>query len=147
MIKAKPVVPDQFWILRENNRKVGNIEANSGGYAVNINGKTLKVKSLNMITEGMPIDFQEPVTQTKLSNDNQVHGYPTTHTPYNAVFDVRHQLPLWTQEPCSRSWIAAGWYRVQQHRNWQIVLCPKLIRLERYPYQGPFYTVEEARQA
>ena len=35
---AKPVVDKQFWILQENNQKVGNIEACAGGYQVKING-------------------------------------------------------------------------------------------------------------
>ena len=144
MIEAKPVVPDQYWILREHDRKVGNIEATAGGYAVSINGKTMRVQNLNMLAEKIDIDFQIPVLVSKDTTQNQVHGYPTTATPYNAVFNVQHQLPLWTEDPRSRSWLAAGWYRMQHHRNWQVALCPKLILLQRCTYRGPFHTREEA---
>jgi hypothetical protein len=36
MLVAKPVIDKQFWILQENNRKVGNVEACAGGYQVRI---------------------------------------------------------------------------------------------------------------
>lgn len=144
MIQAKPVIPNQYWILREHDRKVGNIEANSGGYVLNLNGETTKVKTLNMLVERVPISFEPAFTTTHRDSGNQVHGYPTTDFPFNAIFDVKHQLPLWTKEERSRSWIAAGWYLVRQHRDFKVMQCPKLILLERYEYQGPFYTQQEA---
>lgn len=145
MIQAKPVVPDQYWILRQDDRKVGNITADAGGYAVNINGETVRVKNLTTLMQRVPINFQASVVPDSAKETHEVHGYPTTELPYNAVFDVQHQLPLWTQEPRSRSWLTAGWYRVQQHRDWKVVWCPKLILLQRYTYQGPFRSAEEAR--
>jgi len=145
MIQAKPVIPDQYWILRDQGRKIGNIEAEPGGYAINLNGQVTRVKTLTMLADRMPIDFQAPTLTAVPENKNEVHGYPTTSTPHNAVFDVKHQLPLWTQKARSRSWVTAGWYRVKQHRDWKVMLCPKLILLERYSYQGPFKTQAEAR--
>ena len=38
-IVAKPIVKDQFWILKQDDRKVGNIEATDDGFAVRINNK------------------------------------------------------------------------------------------------------------
>jgi hypothetical protein len=144
MIQAKPVIPDQYWILREDDRKVGNIEAEAGGYLVNLNGETVKIKTLTTLTKRVDIDFLSIPRSEPETARNQVHGYPTDETPHNAIFDVKHQLPLWTREPRSKSWYAAGWYRIKQHRNWITVQCPKLIVLERYQYQGPFHTREEA---
>jgi hypothetical protein len=148
MIEAKPVIPDQYWILREHDRKVGNIEVSDSGYQVSINGRSLVIKNLDSLTAAMPIDFK-PVTRAEPQPDtvSSVHGYATSAPAYNAIFDVKHQLPLWTREPRSRSWLAAGWYRVRQHRNWRIVHCPKLILLERYQYQGPYHSADEARGA
>lgn len=147
MIQAKPVIPNQYWILREHNRKVGNIEAEAEGYSLNINGKSAKFQTLDMIRERVGVDFVAGPTLSVNNLDHQVNGYPTTHKPHNATFDVKYQLPLWTREPRSKSWLAAGWYRVQQHRNWQVILCPKRILLERYQFQGPFVTREEATGA
>ena len=145
MIEAKTVIPDQYWILREHDQKIGNIEAESGGYVINLNGAKTRVDNLKMLKQKIGIDFVKTPTIKPKPVGKEVHGYPTTAHPYNAIFDVKHQLPLWTQEPRSRSWLAAGWYRVRQHRDWCVVQCPKLILLERYEYQGPFFSKEEAQ--
>lgn len=148
MIEAKPVVPDQYWILREHDRKIGNIEATDRGYQVSLNGRSVMIKNLDALTAQLPIAFQDiPRVETVSEAVDSVHGYATSAPAYNAIFDVKNQLPLWTREPRSRSWLAAGWYRVRQHRTWRIMHCPKLIVLERYQYQGPFHSAEEARGA
>lgn len=148
MIIAKPVIPNQYWILRDNDRKIGNIEADpSGGFQVKINNRVEKFKTITTIKKKVDINF-EPLQKKKQEPiSNSVNGYHTTHRPYNAIYDVKHQVPLWTREPRSRSWYAAGWYRVQQGRNWIVIECPKLIMLERYDYQGPFHTQQAAEQA
>lgn len=144
MITAKPVIPNQFWILKEDDRKIGNIEVNDSGYSVRINNSVTNYKTLSMLKERVSVDFQEAMVKSSPEVENQVHGFPTEHYPHNPVMDVRQQLPLYTCEPRSRSWYAAGWYRVQQHRTWEAVLSPKLILLQRYRYQGPFRTQAEA---
>lgn len=144
MIVAKPVVPDQYWILQENNQKIGNIEANPDGFAVRINNDITNYKTLSMIQERISVDFQLVEKKLVEAPEFQVHGFDTVEKPYNPVLDIKHQLPLYTCEPRSRSWYAAGWYRVRQGRNWDVVQCPKLILLQRYRYQGPFKTKQEA---
>lgn len=146
MIKAKPVVPDQYWILRDQDHKIGNIEIDNGEYVVSINGNRSRFKNLNSLVNTIRVDFEIAPSAVKDTVQHHVHGYPTPTPAYNAIFDVQHQLPLCTKEPRSRSWIAAGWYRVKQHRQWTIMQCPKLILLQRYTYQGPFYTAEEAQK-
>jgi hypothetical protein len=145
MIKAKPIRPEQYWILRDREHKIGNIELDQGDYVVSISGSQTRFRDLRDIAQSVGIDFEPTVTTQDSSQTHQVHGFPTTAPAHNAVFDVRHQLPLWTTEPRSRSWLAAGWYRVQQHHNWRVMQCPKLIILERYPYRGPFRSREEAQ--
>ena len=41
---AKPIVKNQFWIVTDGNKKVGNIEANNAGYGVRLNGTFLQFK-------------------------------------------------------------------------------------------------------
>jgi hypothetical protein len=147
MIKAKTVIPDQYWILRDHDHKIGNIEIDGGEYVVSINGRSKRFKNLDVLSSSIRIDFDATKPVSTAEPGYHVHGYPTMSVAHNAVFDVKHQLPLWTQEPRSRSWLAAGWYRVKQHRDWQIMQCPKLIILQRYAYQGPFHTLEEAQGA
>jgi hypothetical protein len=145
MIKAKAVVPEQFWILRQDDQKIGNIEATADGYSVSINGKSMVVKNLNTFSQQVSIKFENYTKEQKEEAVYDVHGFPTSAPAYNAVFDVKHQLPIWTTEPRSRSWLAAGWYRVKQHRDWKVIYCPKLIFLERYTYQGPFGSLDQAK--
>jgi hypothetical protein len=144
-IIAKPIVKDQFYILTKDNKKIGNIEATGDGFAVKINNKIMPFKTMAMIRKQVDIEF--PAVGNKPSREPasyQVQGYPSGSRVYNPIWDVQHRLPLFTKNNKSRSWFAAGWYQVKQRRTWSIVQSPKLITLERYPYQGPFYTKEEA---
>jgi hypothetical protein len=148
MIVAKTVIPNQYWILREDDRKVGNIEAGPEGFQVRINDQVESFKTIHTIKKTTRIEFEAAVTRKPVtSTARSVYGYHTTSRPYNGVYDVKHQVPLWTREPRSRSWLAAGWYRVKQGRSWQIVECPKLIMLERYEYQGPYMTQKQALES
>ena len=144
MIIAKPVIPNQFWILKDGDHKIGNIEAGADGFSVKIGNNTQHYKDINIIKQKIQIAFEPVVKNKKVSDSNASYGFPTTSKSYNAIYDVKHQVPLWTREPKSKSWYAAGWYRVRQGRSWTVELCPKLITLQRYPYQGPFYTEEQA---
>lgn len=147
MIQAKPVIPDQYWILRDQDRKVGNIQVDGHQYIVNIGTVQHRFSDLQTLAHAVNIVFEHSNPSLLDPPQTEVHGYPTHSRAYNAVFDVRHQLPLWTTHARSRSWLAAGWYRIRQHRTWKAVYCPKLIILERYQYQGPFRTLQEAQTA
>lgn len=143
MIEAKPVIDKKYWILKQDNRKVGNVQAESDGYTVRINDQVGKFKTMPMVRQRVNIEFSPPEKVTKPAPD-QVHGYATGCRAHNPMWDVRHRLPLFTKEKKSKSWFAAGWYAVRQHRSWKIVRNPKLIVLERYQYRGPFHTREAA---
>lgn len=145
MIIAKAVIPNQYWILQQGDRKIGNIEAAADGFTVVINGSQQKFKTLRTIRNKVSIDFHDIPRSPTPSKENMVLGYPTDAVPYNGVFDVPHQVPLWTREPRSKSWYAAGWYLVRQGRGWRPELCPKMIMLNRNEFLGPFYTEQEAR--
>lgn len=147
MIIAKAVIPNQYWILRKDDRKIGNIEADpSGGFQVKILDRVEKFKTIATLKKRTAIDFEPSQRRRTTVCESLVHGYPTTSRPYNAIYDVKHRVPLWTKEPRSKSWYTAGWYRIKQGRSWTVEQCPKLITIERYPYQGPFYTQEEAER-
>ena len=148
MLQAKPVIPNQYWILRDEDRKVGNIEATSEGLQVKINNQIETFKNIRVLKQRVKVAF-EPVRRSivKTEDVSQVNGYATKGRAYNAIFDVKHQVPLFTREPRSKSWYAAGWYAVRHGRRWQIDECPKLIALERYEYRGPFHTQQEAERA
>lgn len=142
---AKPVVDKQYWILQKDNQKVGNVEACAGGYQVKINNQVAQFKTIKMVEQRVNIKFEhfpKPI-KTKPAT-NSVHGYPSAGRVYNPMWDLQQKLPIYTKTNKSKSWFAAGWYRVKKGRNWATVQDPKLIVVQRYPYQGPYYTREEA---
>jgi hypothetical protein len=143
MILAKPVVDKQYWILKQDNQKVGNIQAVDDGFQITIRNKTVSYKTIPMLRTRENVEF-EPAVKTAKESDRMVHGYDAGCRVYNPIWDVKHRLPLFTKDTKSKSWFAAGWYTVKQHRTWRTVQNPKLIVLERYKYQGPFHTKEEA---
>jgi hypothetical protein len=146
MIIAKPVVKDKFWILKQNNDKVGNIEAGTDGYTVRVNDTVTRVKSISSIRHNPDFAFEAlPVTK-KATAENSVHNYDTGSRAYNGMWDVKRRLPLFTKSRKSKSWYAAGWYIVKQRRDWETVQNPKLITLQRYSYQGPYHTKEQANE-
>jgi len=145
MLVAKPVIDKQFWILQENNRKVGNVEACAGGYQVKINNQVAQFKTIRMAAQRANIEFEPAVKLSKpKATMDQVHGYPVSGRVYNPMWDVAQQLPVYTKTAKSKSWFAAGWYRVRRGRTWTTTLAPKLIVLQRYAYQGPYYSETEA---
>lgn len=147
MIIAKTVIPNQFWILRHNDKKIGNIESGPGGFQVRINNTVQQYPTIGTLKRDINIQFETVVTTTRPKTLKEVNGYHTTTRPYNAIYVLKHQVPLWTKEPRSKSWYAAGWYLVKQGRSWETVECPKLIMLNRYEYRGPFVSEAEAKSA
>jgi hypothetical protein len=142
MLIAKVVADKQFWILQEDDKKVGNIEAWNGGYQVRINNQVTQFKTIKLAAKESNIVFAKEEPKSKPDNTT-VHGYPVAGRCYNPVWDVVHHLPIYTKTSKSKSWFAAGWYSIKRGRNWKIIQDPKLIALQRYPYQGPFKTKQE----
>lgn len=142
-IIAKPVIDKQYWILKQDNKKVGIIEAVADGFAVKIKDNVSRYKTIKMAGRAADIEF-EPAQKPKKQIANQVHGYEVSGRIFNPLWNVQLKLPLFTRDTKSKSWFAAGWYMVKQHRNWKLVQNPKLITLQRYKYQGPFHSKEEA---
>ena len=142
---ALPVVDKQYWILKDNDRKVGNVEACAGGYQVKINDQIAQYKTIKMVEQRVHIQFESTPRTIKKAPANLVHGYPVAGRMYNPMWDVPQKLPIYTKTNKSKSWFAAGWYQVKKGRAWQVLQGPKLIMLQRYPYHGPFHSKEEAQ--
>jgi len=138
MIKAKPIVDKEFWILKEGDEKVGNIQAVPNGYSVTINNMNATFKTLSLIKKQTNISFD--TLDLNKDKDNTIYGFDPKCKAYNAMFDVEQHLPLFTKTRKSKSWFAAGWYNVFQHNTWIPMENPKLITLQRYNYEGPFKT-------
>ena len=136
-IKAKPV-SNEFWILQKDNKKIGQVVHTDDSYTVKINGRIAGTyTTLKKLKEDNLFDFTEmPKPRATASTD--VHGYPTNDIAYNGVWNLQYNLPLFTLEPESKSWHAAGYYNITIKGKTVTEFCPKLITLQRNKYSGPY---------
>jgi len=144
MILAKPVVANKYWILQENNIKIGAVEAVSDGFVVKMYNDQQEFKTIRTIKNKTKITFQDPPAR-KAHKTHEVNGFATDSIPYNAIYDVQKRLPIYTKQRKSKSWFAAGWYQIQLNGTWQTMFCPKLILLQRYDYRGPAHSADGFR--
>lgn len=135
---AKPILKDKFWILEENNIRVGTISWNEDRFVVSNASGTHFFKNKKQLTakyQFLVWGKDQPNT-TKKSFD--VYGFPTSVEPNNPMYDVKRKLPLFTKSNNSKSIYCAGYYIIQFEKGWVKSFCPKLITIERYPFKGPY---------
>ncbi len=140
---AKQIVKDQFWVVTDGEKKVGNITANNSGYGVQLNGTFLQFQNTSEIKKNAKIRF-EPIKSNNKKAELPYPQYPTTARTYNSMFDVKRGLHLYTKTKKSKCFHAAGWFIIEQNGQKQVTFCPKYIFIQRYPYSGPYKTENEA---
>lgn len=140
---AKPIIKDQYWVVTDGSKKVGNVQANSAGYEVNLNGNVLQFNNTVDIKNNIKINFQ-PMKSNKTRVEMPYPEYPTPTKTYNNIFDVKRKLHIFTKTLKSKCYHVAGWFTVNQNGINQVIFCPKYIFIQRYPYNGPFKTKDEA---
>lgn len=140
---AKPIIKDQYWVVTDGERKVGNVLANSAGYEVILNGSTLQFNNTKDIQKKTKISFQ-PMKSNKTTVEMPYPEYPTTPKTYNNMLDVKRRLHIYTKTRKSKCYHVAGWFLIDQNGQKQVIFCPKYIFIQRYEYVGPFKTENEA---
>lgn len=141
---AKPVVKNQYWVVTDGDKKVGNVIANGSGFDVKLNGKNTHYKNTNDIKRKARIEFQT-IKTNKTKVQLPFATYPTTARVYNSIFDVKRKLHLFTKVQKSKCYYAAGYFVLNQNGTNEVFFCPKYIFVQRYPYLGPFKTEDEAK--
>jgi hypothetical protein len=140
---AKPVVKNQFWIVTDGEKKVGNVIAEGSGFDVKLNGSVSHFKNTSAIKKQTRIEFENINKKTK--PDVTFTEYPTTSKVYNSIFDIKRKIHLYTKTPKSKCYHAAGYYILYQGNEPTLAFCPKYIFVQRYKYEGPFKTEIEAK--
>jgi hypothetical protein len=143
VLVAKPIIKDQYWVVTDGEKKVGNVQANSVGYEVMLNGNALQFNNTTDIQKKTKITFQ-PLKSNKSKAQVPYPEYPTTSKIYNSIFDIKRKLHLFTKSAKSKCFHAAGWFVINQNGQNEVIFCPKYIFIQRYNYQGPFKTENEA---
>lgn len=148
-LHAKPIINDKFWIVEQNGAKVATLRKNEDNRFVMSNTTGIKIyNNKESLTRQFGKEFFV-INIIKEANDappNEVHGFATSTTPHNAMFDVHRKLPLFTKSSDSKSLYCAGYYVIKFDKGWVKSHCPKLITLQRYDYRGPFRTELEMKQ-
>lgn len=149
-VHAKPVIDGKFWIVEDGETKVGVLKlTEQKKYVFSYKDKIETYDNKKKLVEHFGKDFFKvsSIKQKKINlDDKEIQGYPTSSIPYNPMFDVKRHLPLFTKSNKSKSVYCAGYYLLKFNKGWTRAFCPKLITIERYPYQGPFKTEIEMKQ-
>ena len=153
-INAKTLVKDKFWILEENGQKLGTLQKkdNNGWIFLSKADSREVFHTPESLRERFGIDVLTPApveeikTEEVIIEEFEVHGYPVSQQPYNPMFDVQKQLPIYSKTPKSKSLFCAGYYIICFEKGWRKAYCPKLITLQRYPFKGPIRSKIEMQQ-
>ena len=138
-MKAKAIVEDKFWIIEQDNgERIGTVAVKNNTVTAVIDNKILTFKNLDELSAKCNITFSKKAKPSKTSTSNEVYGYPTAHTPNNALWHVERKLPIYTKTEKSNSYHCAGYYIIRFEHGWVKSFSPKLITLQRYEYKGPF---------
>lgn len=146
---AKPVLKNKFWVVENEGNKIATIQAVEGGGFVYVDPDSRKqFSTIKLLSKEYNIVFDKDTkTKTVKSIDHEVYGYPVTQKPWNVLYDVKHQFGIYTKTNKSKSYYCAGYYIIKFNNTWVKSFCPKLITLNRYPFQGPYKTVDEVQEA
>jgi hypothetical protein len=147
---AKTLVPNKCWIVEDDGIKIGTLNKEKKGFSFYRNGIKIEIRDEGEVKTRIGLDQISELTK-KSSNPPkkdvalEVYDYPTASKPHNPVYNIIKRLPIYAKSSKSKSLYCAGYYVIQFRKGWVKSFCPKLITLERYPYQGPFKTEAEMR--
>ena len=143
---AKAIIKNQYWVVIDGDKKVGNVQASDSGYEVTINGHLHKFNNFSDVAKNTNINFQR-IRTVKTKPELPYPEYPTTKRTYNNTYDIKRKLHIFTKGKKSKCYYAAGWFVINHGDNNELIFCPKYLMIQRYAYQGPFTTKEEALQS
>ena len=145
---AKPLIPNKSWLLETDGLKIGTLSKERSSYSILKNGTKITVGTVKDVKEKLGIVFYDTVKISKAdSKEFAVYEFPCGSKPYGSVYDIRKRLPIYAKSTKSKSQYCAGYYVIKFRKGWVKSFCPKLITLDRYPFQGPFKTEIEMKQA
>jgi hypothetical protein len=152
-VKTKTLIKDKFWIVEEHGQKLGTLQKKDDNGWIFLSKKDHRqvFHTQESLFTRFGFNIFEKTNTPKESiieqTDNfEVHGYPCSQNPYNPMFNVQKQLPIYTKTPKSKSQFCAGYYIICFEKGWRKAYCPKMITLSRYEYKGPMKTKIEMQQ-
>ena len=148
-IHAKPIVDGKFWIVEEAGVKIATLHKKENNkFLLSSTTGEIFFNKKDDLKKHFGKDFFQTVKKIKVSTSaepNECHGFITSCSPYNSMYDIRRKLPLFTKSNASKSLYCAGYYIIKFNKGWVKSFCPKLITLERNEFKGPFKTELEMK--
>jgi hypothetical protein len=147
-LRAKPIVDGKFWIVEQDGLKIATLRKKENNkYVLSSNNNEVLFNKKEELTKEFGPNFFLSNNNIKVSaiETNECYGYPTSCKPYNAIYDVRRKLPLFTKSDQSKSLYCAGYYIIKFEKGWVKSFCPKVITIERNDHKGPFKTEIEMK--
>jgi hypothetical protein len=148
-LHAKPIIDNKFWIVEKNGEKFATLRKSDDDRFVMSNESGIKIyDNKKSLTDQFGKNFfvVKIIKEADDSQPDEIHGFPSSTTPHNSMFDVKRKFPLFTKSEDSKSLYCAGYYVIRFDKGWVKSFCPKLITLQRYEYKGPFKTELEMKQ-
>jgi len=138
-LKAKNIVENRFWIIEnDKGERIGNIAQTTTGIRCTVDDSVEVFPDMQEMMQKKNIVISRKIRENKTIADNEVYGFPTSHTAYNQIWNVKLKLPIYTKNNKSSSYFCAGYYVVKYDKVWVAEYCPKFITLQRYQYYGPY---------
>lgn len=147
-IISKTLVPNKEWILKNNESKIGSISKSKKGFSFYKKGQKVSFKNIKEIQDHFGIALNNENAFNKENNQQskyEIYNFPCSSKPFDAVYDLKKKLPLFSKSSKSKSRFCAGYYLVKFRKGWVKGFCPKLITLERYKYFGPYKTEQDLK--
>lgn len=148
---AKTLIPNKCWIVEDDGIKVGTLNKEKKGFSFYRNGVKIEIRDAGEVKRQIGLSQIDDLTKKVGKNISKqevsldVYDYPTASKPHNPVYNIVKKLPIYAKSSKSKSLYCAGYYVIKFRKGWVKSFCPKLITLERYPYQGPYKTEAEMR--
>ena len=114
-VSAKTLVKDKFWIVEQNGQKLGTLQKQENNGWIFLSKQDKNQRQVFHTQESLFSKFGFGIFEEsnvvrpdeEIQTDNfDVHGYPCSQHPYNPMFDVQKQLPVYTKTPKSKKSIA-----------------------------------------
>lgn len=136
-IRAKKIIEDRFWILEDDDKKIGTLRRTEKGALITILAEEHAFDDFDSACDALGIDLTLSTEEKEITS---VFEYPTNVPAFNIMWDTTRKLPLFTKTQKSQSFHAAGYYIIKFENSWAKSFCPKAITLASYNYEGPFKT-------
>lgn len=146
MVKAKEVISNKFWIVENDGINVGVLRSENDRFILSTDTEETTYSKSDLSTTFGSQFFTTDAFITKPLMF-EVHGYKTSHEPFNAMYDIRRKLPIYNKGVKSPVKYCAGYYLIRFNTRWAKKFCPKLTTLNKYTYEGPFKSSSEQDEA